>query len=294
MPHTPLPSYPPPTVLEKISDYFKSVADDFYALYERFEDVWLLGTYLRWPFWWLHHYFNNVSSNFHSADHLIRDLKRWIDGLTDGNVFEDLLYWISYHFRSIRNDPVGWVRARFTAISHEAWQILSVPTVWVFDKIKAWIPWWDEFRYNPAKFVIDKFTSTYPWFSSFLFNALSFIVDNVYAGIGFLRQLRDAPQNTIIDWIVQWYGWFRDFLYNPMWFIIGKIKEYSVELRLLIDDPYFWVRSKIKSIMGWSDFDISDIAFYMFSRFLQRANDYVERKYETVRNVAIDIIMRFM
>jgi hypothetical protein len=294
MTHTAPPVYPPPTLLEKVAGYFKSVSDDFYTLYERVKDVWLLGTHLRWPFYWLYFYFKNVSDNLYTVDHTIRRLKQWIDGIIEGTVFEDLIDWLSYHFRTIRIDPVGWVKARFANISHEAWQLLYVPSVWVFDRIKSWLPWWDDFRYNPSKFIIDRITLSYPWLGSFLSNVVSFISDRVFEGIAFLRNLRDNPQQTIIDWLTSWYIWIREFLSNPMWFIIQKIKDYSVEVRLMIDDPYAWVKSKIKNIMGWSDFDISDITFYVFSRFLQRANDYVEQRYNQVRDVAVDIIMRFM
>lgn len=294
MPHIAPPTYPPPTILETIGRIIKDIAGDFHDLYEKLDGVWLLGQWLRWPFWWLYYYFNNVGDNFYVADNLVRALKQWIDGITDGTVIERFIDWLSSQYRSIRLDPIGWVRRKFSDISHETWQILNVPTTWVFDRIKSWIPWFDDFRHNPGQFVVDKLLYRYPWLNNFFTNALAWIVENVYAGIGFIRQLRDSPQNTILDWLSQWYAWLRSFLTAPMQFIIGKLKDYSTEVRLMIDDPYAWVREKIKGIMGWSDIDISDLAFYIFNKFLQGAAGYVERRYTTFRDVAINIIMKFM
>lgn len=294
MPHIAPPDYPPPTILNVVAGIVRDISDDFYDLYDKLKDVWLLGQWLRWPFWWLHRYFKNVSDNIYLADTLLREFKQWIDGIKDANVFERLLDWLSSEYRSIRSDPVGWARRKFQAISHEAWQILNVPNTWVHDRISQWVPWWTDFRRNPRQFIIDKLIAAYPWLINFLGNALAYIVENVYAGIGFMRQLRDNPQQRIIDWLSVWYAWIRSFLTDPMQFIIGQIKQYSVELRLIVEDPYAWVRQKIKNIMGWSDIDISDLGFYIFNRFLQRANDYVERRYTAVRDVAINIIMRFM
>lgn len=294
MPHIAPPEYPKPTILDVVAGIIRSISDDFYDLYSKLKDVWLLGTWLSWPFWWLHRYFKNVSDNVYVADKLIRDLKQWIDGITEGTVIERFIDWLSSQYKAIRTDPIGWVRLKFGQISHETWQILNVPNTWVNDRISQWVPWWNDFRRNPRQFVIDHLISAYPWLNNFLGNALAYIVDNVYAGIGFIRQLRDNPQDTILNWISQWYAWVRSFLTSPMQFIVGQLKLYSTELRLIIDDPYAWVRQKIKNIMGWSDVDISDLGFYIFNRFLQRANDYVERRYTTVRDVAINIIMRFM
>ncbi len=294
MAHVPTPPLPAKTVLEKIADRFKTVAADFYALYEALKDVWLLGTYLRWPFWWLYYYFNFIGDKFYQADDLVRDLKRWVDGLVKGTVFEDLLYWLSYHFRSIRSDATNWVRRRFQSISGDMWSFVNTPHVWVFRKIEDWISWFYDFRRNPRETVVNWLKDKYPWIAGFLFNALGFIVDKVYAGIGFLRGLRDRPQNTIIDWLAQWYHWVRTFLSNPFQFIIEKVKSFSTEIRLFFDNPLEWARVKIKQVLGVSDFDLSDLPYYILRKILQNAIAYVDREYAMIANRVCDIIMMFM
>lgn len=294
MAHIALPPLPPKTVLEKIGDKFKDIADDFYALYNALKDIWLLGTYLRWPFYWLYTYFTYVSNKFYQADDLLRDLKRWIDGIAEGTVFEDLLYWVSSHFRSIRYSAESWVKTRFQNISHSAWQLLNTPTVWVFDRISEWITWFNEFRTDPRTTIVKWLTEKYPWLSLFLFNALSFIVDKVFAGISFLRDLRDRPQLTIVDWLALWYSWIRSFLADPLNYIVGRVKAFRSDIAFFFDNPIAWAKEKIKQVMGWTDIDISDIAYSILRKILINAIAYVNREYAMVRQRVCDIIMMFM
>jgi hypothetical protein len=287
----PLPSH---TVLEKIAQKFKDIADDFYDLYDRLEGVWLLGQWLRWPFWYMYLYFKFVSDKFYDADNLVRELKRWIDGITEGTVFQDLLDWLSYHYRLIRNDPVDWVKTRIANISHDMWQILNTPHVFVFEKIQDWISWFYEFRTDPKATVVKWLTQRHPFLASFLTNAYGFIVNAIYQSIGFLRELRDNPTNRIVQWLAQWYSWITAFLSNPFGFIIEKVKQFSTEVRLFFDNPLQWARDKIKQVLGLTDYDLSDIAYYILKSLLNRAMMYVNREYAMIRQVACDIIMRFM
>jgi hypothetical protein len=294
MAHITPPPLPPRTVLERIARRFKDVADDFYDLYDKLKDVWLLGKWLRWPFWWLYFYFNFIADKFYDADDLLREFKRWIDGLIEGSVFEDLLDWLSYHYRSIRNDPKRWVRVQFQGISHDLWRLINPPHVWIFEKIQEWITWFYEFRTDPKGTVVKWLTEKYPWLSQFLFNALAFIVNNVYAGIGFLRELRDNPTNRVVQWLANWYSWITSFLSDPFGFIIEKVKQFSIEVRLFFDNPVQWARDKIKQVLGMNDYDLSDIPYYILKSLLNKAMMYVNREYPQIRQVACDIIMRFM
>lgn len=294
MAHITPPPLPAKTVLEKIAERFKTIAGDFYDLYEALEDVWLLGAYLRWPFWWLYYYFNYIGDKFYQADDLIRDIKRWIDGLVEGTVFQDLLYWLSSHFRTIRQDANNWVKWRIEDISSDLWTFINTPHVWVFRKIEDWVTWFYAFRQDPKGTIVTWLTDKYPWLASFLLDALAYIVNAVYVGIAFIRDLRDRPQSTIIDWLAQWYSWVRDFLTDPFSFIVGKVKAISAEVRLFFDNPIEWAREKIKQVLGLSDFDISDLPYYIFRRVLLNVLAYVDREYDMIRDRVCDIIMLFM
>lgn len=294
MAHITPPPLPSKTVLEKIGDKFKDISDDFYTLYDVLKDVWLLGTYLRWPFYWLYTYFSYVSSKFYQADDLVRELKRWIDGIAEGDVFQNLLYWLSSHFRSIRIDAVNWVRYRFEDISSDLWSFINTPHVWVFRKIEDWVTWFYEFRRDPKQTIVNWLTEKYPWLTQFLLNALAYIVDAVYAGIAFIRDLRDKPQTTIIDWLAQWYYWVREFLQDPFSFIVGKVKSISAEVRLFFDNPIQWAKEKIKQVLGLTDFDISDLAYYFLRKLLSNAMTYLDREWDWIRDVVCNIIISYM
>lgn len=294
MPHVGPPILPPPTVLEVIGDKVKQIADDMYALYERVKDVWLLGTYLRWPFWWLWFYCTFIATKFYQADTLVREIKRWVDGIIEGTVFEDILFWVSSEFRSIRFAAGSWVKTKFQDISHETWQLLNVPTVWVLDRLQGFITWFYAFRTDPITTVVGWLTTRYPWLSQFLLNSMIYVRDKVYDAIGFLRELRDNPTNRIVNWLALWYGWIGSFLSNPLGFIIDKVKAFRADVRLFFDNPIAWAREKIKQVLGWTDIDLSDIAFYVFRRVLDNVDGYVERRYTTFRDAAIRIIMKFM
>jgi hypothetical protein len=294
MAHITPPPLPGKTVLEKIGDKFKDISDDFYTLYDVLKDVWLLGTYLRWPFYWLYMYFQYVANKFYQADDLVRELKRWIDGITEGYTFRDLLYWLSSHFRSITTDATGWVRYRIESISTSMWRLINTPHVFVFGMIEDWVTWFYAFRTDPKQTVINWLTDRYPWLSQFLYNALSFIVSNVFAGVSFLRDLRDNPQNTIINWLAYWYSWIRTFLSDPLNYIVGRVKAFRTDIAFFFDNPIAWAKEKIKQVMGWTDYDISDIAYFVLKRVLNNAIAYVNREYPLVRQRVCDIIMMFM
>ena len=294
MPHIGAPILPPQTVLYRIADKVMIIASDMHNLYEQLDDVWLLGTYLRWPFWWLWFYCDYIATKLYQADDLIREIKRWVDGIVDGTVFEDMIDWVSREYKSLRYDPKGWVRRMFQSISHETWQILNVPAVWVLDRLEGNIHWFGTFRRDPITAVVGWLTSRYPWLSQFLLNTLYFIRDKVYDSIGFMRDLRDNPQARVIDWLASWYAWIRSFLIDPLGFIVEKVKAFRTDIRFFFDNPIAWAREKIKQVTGWTDADISDIAFYIFRRILDNASSYVERRYARFQAVAIDIIMKFM
>lgn len=294
MPHIGAPILPPKTVLSDIGDKVMLIGDDMLKLYHKVKDVWLLGPYLRWPFWWLWFYCDVIANKFYQADDVVRKLKQWLDGITDGNVFENLLYWLSSEFRSIRFAAGSWVRAKFQNISHETWQLLNTPVVWVLDRLEGYIPWFHGFRTDPIATVIGWLTKRHPWIAQFLLYTITFIRDKVYQGIGFLRELRDNPQSRVIDWLAAWYAWIRSFLIDPLGFIVEKVKAFRADVRLFFDNPIAWAREKIKQVTGLTDIDLSDIPFYVFRRVLDNAEGYVERRYATFRDVAVRIIMKFM
>lgn len=294
MAHISPPPLPGRTVLDRIATKFKDIAGDFYSLYEDLEDIWLLGKWLRWPFWWLYTYFRFISDKFYQADDLLREFKRWIDGIVEGSVFEDLLYWLSSHFRTIRYNATSWVKWRIEDISGDLWRFINTPHVWVFAKIDDWISWFYAFRQDPRGTIVNWLTERYPWLAQFLLNAIAYIVNAVYSGISFIRDLRDRPQSTIINWLAQWYFWVRDFLSDPYLFIVTKVRSISTEVRLFFDNPIEWARGKIKQVLGLSDFDISDLAYYIFRRLLTNAMTYLDREWDWIRDVVCNIIVSYM
>jgi len=172
--------------------------------------------------------------------------------------------------------------------------MLNTPHVWVFDKIEGWITWFYGFRTNPVGTIRAFLVSAHPFLSSFLFYPLSYIRERVYEGIGFIRQLRDSPVQTIVDWIARWYTWIWYFLNRPLDFVIDKVKSFRSDVRFFFDNPIGWAKQKIREVMGWTDYDISDIPYYVLKRLLSLASTYVTREYSTIRRVFCDIIMRYM
>jgi len=285
---------PSETIFRKIGDKFKDVSDDMYSLYVKLKDVWLLGTHLRWPFFYLYLYFKGLKQLSYQADDIFREVKRWVDGLIEGTSFEDMLYWVSSQFRAIRSDPVAWVKGKITNISHDMWRLINTPHVWVFDKIESWITWFHDFRTNPIVTIRNFLTTAHPFLSTFLFYPTTYIVGKIYESIGFLRQLRDNPQKTVIDWVARLYSWVWFFLSNPVSFIVDKVKQYRADISYFFDNPIGWVKDKIKKVMGWTDYDISDMPYYVFKRILLNAMAYVTREEGLLRQVICDTIMRFM
>lgn len=294
MAHVPLPPLPSDTIFRRIGDKFKDVADDFYTLFERLEDIWLLGKWLRWPFWYMYFWFTALYTLCYTADDKFRDVKRWVDGISDGNTFQELVDWLSDQYRLIRIDPVGWVRRSFTNISHDMWRFLNVPNTWFKDRFDGIAMWFYDLRVDPTGTIRKFLTTAHPFLSMFLFYPSTYIVGKIYETIMFLRELRDSPTNRIIQWIAIWYSWIWEFLNHPISFIIAKVKAFRADVRFFIDNPIAWAKQKIKEVMGWTDYDISDITFYLFRRFLDMANAYVGREYARIRTVACDVLMRFM
>jgi len=160
--------------------------------------------------------------------------------------------------------------------------------------LDTYIPWFYGFRSDPIGVVIGWLTTRYPWIAQFLLYTITFIRDKVYDAIGFLRELRDNPTNRVIDWLALWYGWIRSFLIDPLGFIVEKVRAFRADVRFFFDNPIGWAKEKIRQVMGWSDVDIADIPYYVFSRVLNSLLAYVERHYSRFRDVAVDIIMKYM
>jgi len=273
---------------------FERMGYEFKGIYEKIEDVWLLGKYLRWPFYFIQYAFFKVRDLCFDANIWLAQFELAIDALYDGWKFREILDDISYHYRWLRDNPYDWLLHHLLRVNLDIASIITNASGWFTSRFRGMSWYLRYFIDNPTGCILYILSYAIPTAYTFLLNPRSKLVSWMYSLFPIFRDFIYNPNSLIISLIAQWYPWFSNFLRSPTLQIVGMLKSFSYDLRLLINNPSFWFRHKLATALfvSVSDLDNMPVAiikriFYVIFRNELGMIDYI-------RNAVCNLFLRYI
>lgn len=273
---------------------FERIGYEFKGIYEKIEDVWLLGKYLRWPFYFIQYAFFTARDLSFDANIWVRKTKASIDALYEGWKFTEILDGISYHFQWIRQDSIGWLRHYISKINIDLAQLVTNATIWFRTMFYIQYPELWRLWNNSSSWLYDLLSYLLPYSFGFLINPYAKLTDWIIAWFPALRQLIQNPNAYVINLIGDWIGWFIGFLYHPTSTIVSFLKTFSYDLRALIDNPTWWFESKLAVLLKCSVGELYNLPVTLLRKIFSAILGNQLGILDTVRNAVCDIILRFI
>lgn len=273
---------------------FERIGYEFKGIYEKIEDVWLLGKYLRWPFYFIQYAFFTARDLSFDANIWVRKTKASIDALYDGWMFANLLDDLSYHYKWLRNDRYGWLKHHLTGLSYDLAAIITSAQAWFELKLRG-ISW--TLRYfidNPTECLKYLMNYAYPSVITFLSSPWGALTNWIYTLFPLFREFILSPNSLIISLISNWYPFFSNFLNSPMSTVMGLIKGFSYDLRLLINNPWFWFKHKLATALLVSVGDLDNMPVAIIKKIFYVIMQNQLGMIDYIRNVVCDLVLRYI
>lgn len=273
--------------LRAIGRKFTDISDDV-------EDIWLLGTHLHFAFWYVGYLLNGSADYMVDAETLIAQIKIWIDGLVEGTAFRDLLFWVSASFRTIVNDPMRFVRYRFSQISGQMYQLVYDPIYWFIDRLTNLFPGLIDIDISPLFWLRNKMSLVFHQAISFLDSpriTLQRWIPNLFTWA--YRFNRDTRQ-AIRDYLVELYPWLNMFFISPSGEIVRFLLQRYPLISSLLNNPDLWFKialAKVFRVAIWRIDNPVVMLFMIISNRLQENRAEIE---DRIKQIVINVIMWFI
>lgn len=294
MAHVPLPPITPRTGLWGLGFRMEVIATRFYNLYKDIIDVWLIGKWLGWPFYFLSVYFNNARDKCWEADQDLVNAKTWIKGLVEGSIIADILERIWYEFSFLRRDPVGWVKAKIDQVSGELRFLRQDPYGWIRSRLYLALPVFYSLLGNSGWWVYNELSNRYPIIRELVNDPWGFVRERVLGAFWWASYLQGNATYAVINWINGHVGWFWQFLNSPSGFILEKVKAYNYSSWQLFNDPVSWVKEKLASILGMRPYEMDNFVSSLIKRAFSAVLANQGGLLDYVKEAMVNLILRFI
>lgn len=294
MANAPYPPLEPRTPLWSLGFKLHSVAGNFKGIFNDIRDVWLLGTWLAWPFFFMYTYFMSAGDFCIQADDKLVDVITWVKGITEGSTFWHLLSNVTYDIGFILRDPVGWLLWRLDTISYIYRQLRDDPYGWFRDKLLAVFPIFYDIIYNTYWWFRDRIRDLSGDLVWLLDDSWGFIYHKVIGVFGWAWSLQFRASDSIIDWITERVWWFRSFLNQPRQTIIDFIRQQSWDIDELITDPRKWVNQRVFELLGIDYYSYENVITQITKKLISELVYMSTPLIETLFSQFVDFVVRFL
>lgn len=294
MARVPTPPIAPRTGLWGLGFRFDLISLRFDKLRNDIKDVWLIGTWLSYPFYAIGYYFSAAKVLVWQADDSLVDAITWIKGIVDGNTVIDILERLWWEFRFLRADPVGWVRTKIDEVSGELQWLRIDPIGWTRSRFYLALPEFSSILNNSAFWVYSRLIQWKPDFGTFIRNPRGYIRDKVLSSFSSIRALDWNPSQTVIDWLTSQSPWFHSFMVNPSGTIVDLMTRNNYNLGLLISNPVQWFKQRLASVLGMQTYELDDFIPSLIKRFFSAILGNQAGLLDYVKTAVCDIILRFI
>jgi hypothetical protein len=270
------------------------IASRFYTLYEDIRDVWMLGKWLAWPFYYLSSYFNNARDKCWEADQDLVFAITWVKGLIEGNLIADILERIWYEFTLLRNDPVGWVKAKIDQVSGELRYLRLDPLGWIQSRLYFAFPIFYTLLGNSGWWIYSKLNERYPEVGSFIRDTWGYLKSRIINIFFWARELDINPSTAVIGWINNRIGWFWSFVNSPSVFVYERLKRRNYDINLLLTNPIQWVKEKVGFVLGMNTYEMDNFTVSIIKRMFSAILSNQAGLIEYVRHTVCELILRYI
>lgn len=258
---------PDPSPLYEVAVQFGQLGTIFYNLSKNVESVWLLGTYLSWPFYWGYercywaaHYISKADERIESLswDDFIDSFEGWAMKLLGADWWD---FWV-----------LGKNLFRFSLHKIGLTHLAAISAAsdfpgWLKERVKDWWGYLDDLRDDPAGWIKGKIVSRFPALTYLFEDPESWVL--YMLGVPWFERL--LWKNHLFAYLL--YRWGLSsidalmFESSPAFFIRWKVEERWPFLDDLLLDPVGWIWLK------WKD---------SIDRYLDLNLDWLTRKGESI------------
>lgn len=289
---------PPPTParspLWSLSFKVEVIQSKFYELYKDIADVWLIGDWLSWPFYFISYYMGQAVSIIREGDTWIVKNRSWIESLYDGSQFGEILDSISNNLRWLRIDPLGFVRHYVSVMSVDLIRIVENAPDWLRDRVGQVYPTIRDLQYNPIGLISHYVRQAYGQAVSFLDNPRSTVRLWVTQLSPFLSGIISGGYAYILAQFNARAYWFSRFLSNPLDFVYSRIQQIYPQLPVVMNNPEQWLRQHIALILGISIGETYSFGSQLALIILRKINEQIGSHRETIKTLVCSIIIKFL
>lgn len=263
MVHIPSPPIPKRSGLWSLAFKLENIGYRFKWIYEDTKDVWLIGVWLSTPFYVIANYFFDAKQWCLEGDKWLAEVWYRVEGIFKGNIIQEILDTISYHYSWLRDNPINWIVYHLQQFTWDMQLLLTNPLSWFLYKLQDTSPELWYIALNAASWLRNKIQDIFPVAIDFLYDPMGFMYDRTIQLFPVLWALLNFPVDQILEWLYSRYPWLNDLFNDPKWTIVGFIKQISYELELFLNDPSFWFRNKLASILGLSVGQLTNLPYYL-------------------------------
>jgi hypothetical protein len=290
---------PTPPIAERsafwpLGHRFDRIRSQFYDTYTDIKDVYLLGKYLAWPFYFISEAFEQARDLAWQADDLLVWINTWVKGIVDGNVIKDIIDMLSSNYRDIRNNPLEWVYYKIRDLSYELIRIVQDARQWFSNKLLQSYPIFNALIFAPIVWVKARVEEAFPAVVAFLASPAWSVWLWVNEQFPFMIALLSYPGSQVIVWINGQYPHFLPFLQNPIGYVKNWVYDAFPDMYGFLNDPLWWLRQQLSYYMRVPVSQLDNIPLgllrYMF--FILASNQgFILTELE---KLVCDLIVRFI
>lgn len=294
MPFVPPPEPLPITFLWGMGFRFEKQGYKFYDTYQDIKDVWLLGDYLAWPFYFISTWCLEIRDIAWEGNKTLGKFYLWVDQLISGTLFMDILDFLSYNYQWIRVDPLGFIRENLKLLSVDFSMFIASANSWFIDKLRQHFPELFHLASNVIGWLRDRIQALFPQVFPFLLSPLGTLYTWVVDQFPVIRALTYNPIGYIIARIIDYRPFLADFFNSPLMFIIEQIKSYNSDLTPLLINPKEFILSEISNWFGFKYNPGIPFIYQVINRGLEYL---ISQSYTSLSNfssLVCDIIIKFL
>lgn len=282
------------TPLWYVAIKIRVIGRKFDAVSDAITDIWLIGTHLSFAFWYIGFNLDRAADYLVDTETMIAQIKIWIDGLVEGTAFRDLLFWVSSSFRTIANDPMRFVRYRFSQISSDMYDLVYYPMSWLESRVDRILPGIRNIIIYPLSWIYDKIALIFPDSLPFLVNPLGWIRNRLLDIFWWFRALSIDPRSTVLRWINDLHPVFLLILVNPTGFIRERFLRSFPLVFDMLKNPEHWIKQRVSFLLGIPMWDILNPGSAILNLLLDIILFNKARFENKIKRIVIGVIMWFI
>lgn len=266
----------------------------FYSLYQDIYDVWMIGQYLAWPFWYIAFHIGQGVSLLRQGDVWIVTNRSWLEGLFFGSSFRQLLDDVSSTLRWVRIDPLGWLIAQINILSGDLRRIINNPIGWIRDRVLQIFPALNDLQYNPVYWLRNQIQVAFSAAFVFLLSPRNTLRTWITQISPFMDGLVTGGFSYILNRFLSRASWFTSFLSNPIYHTRQWITSINPDLAILMNNPKEWFDLKIARTLGITDSQGRSLSAILGLVVLRHINNHIATQRKAISDQICGIIVKFL